>query len=869
MSVLRRLFRFSGRSRKDIATDVRDEIAFHLEMRVRELVDHGWSRDAAVQEARRQFGDVNTTAAYCRRLDVEKEKGMRMRRYAGELWQDLSYGARMLHRQPGHSAVALLTIALGIGATTLVFSVVYASLLAPLPYAHPERLMVVRLSIPDYADVRASTDAFEDSGVFASNLYMLEDEQVRGGVVSGRFFATLGVPALIGRAVDDSDGSAPVVVLSYGLWQRRFGADPQIVGRKAVLSGTPHTIVGVMPARFQFPSRTFQLWAGMAFTMAQVPEQSQNRGLRIFQAVGRLRPAIAASEAQAQFSTLAQRLAAAHPTTNTGVPLTLVSVRDRLVGDVRMALLIALGSVGCLLFIAAANVASLALARMTTRTQELAVRAAIGAGRSRIARQLVTESLLIAVCGGALGVLLSWWGLAALPSLIGNRVPHVEEVALNLPVLLVSAIAILLSGLLVAIVPVVQLSMTQIEPALRGGSRGGGEMRVGHRLRSVLVVAQISLAVVVLSASLVLTRSLVRLLQVDPGFTPDRLLTFNLPLIGVSSPGARAATTARALDAVAVLPGIESVGGATGLAPVTAQRGTGFELEGRSESPVEERRGYFIAASPGYFKTLGTRLVAGREFAMSDTEQAPRVVIVSKTLAQRFFPDGDAVGRRLRLLNQEQSNEWRTIVGVVADVRYQGLDDSDPPAVYTPFAQTPFPWIYVHVRTHGNPANAIEPIRRTVKSVDARLAVANPQPMTALVTESSADPRFRTTLVSLFGAIAMLLAAVGLHGVVAFGVARRTREIAIRLALGASVRSVRWRVIRHSLALAVVGVGVGLLGALWAGRLLADLLYETTPRDAGALVTVAALLLVVAVVASAVPARRATRIQPVDALRDV
>jgi putative ABC transport system permease protein len=366
-----------------------------------------------------------------------------------------------------------------------------------------------------------------------------------------------------------------------------------------------------------------------------------------------------------------------------------------------------------------------------------------------------------------------------------------------------------------------------------------------------------------------LTRSFVRLLQADPGFAPDRLLTFNLALMQQPTPGARTATMTRALEGLAALPGVEGVGGATGLPPITAQRGTSFEVEGTSDIPVEQRRGYFIAASPGYFRTLGTALLAGREFAPSDTERAPAVAVVSRTLARRFFREGDAVGRRLRLVNPEHSIEWRTIVGVVADVRYQGLDDVDPPVVYTPFAQTPFLWTYIYVRTVGDPAAVIASVRRVVKSVDARLAVANPQPMAELISESSADPRFRTTLVSLFAAVAMLLAAIGLHGVVAFAVARRAREIAIRVALGANASSVRWRVIRQALGLALAGVVFGLVGALWMGGVLTELLYETTPTDPVALGIVAVLLLVIAVAASIVPARRATRIQPVDALREV
>lgn len=867
MPFLRRLFRFSSRSRGDIARDVRDEIAFHLEMRARELMQRGWSREPAFREAERQFGDLEGTAAYCRRLDLEKERSMRIHHYLGELWQDLTYGARLLYRHPGHSVVALLTIAIGIGATTLVFSVVHAALLAPLPYAHAERLMVVRLSLPDHADVRESTDAFEDSGVFASNQYVLDDEQVLGGVVSAGFFRTLGVNAAIGRTFLESDSASPIVVLGHSLWQRRFGADPNVIGRTIVLSGNAHTVVGVMPPRFQFPSRAFQLWANMGFTMTLVPQQTRNRGLRIFQMVGRLRPDVTMLQAQAQFTALADRLASAYPDTNQGMTLTLVPILDRLVGDARLALLIALGAVGCLLFIACANVASLNLARITMRTHELAVRAAIGAGRWRIARQLFAESLFMSACGGAFGLILAYWGVTALPALVGNRVPRVEEATLSVPVLALSAAIVVLCGLLVASVPVLQLSISGLEPALKGGPRGG-ESPFGIRLRSALVVVQIGLAVVVLSGALVLTRSLVRLVQVNPGFAPDRLLTFHLLLINQPTPAARAAMAARALDAIASVPGVAGVGGATGLAPVTAQRATTFEVDGRTDVPLEERRGYFIATAPNHFTALSTPVLSGREFSPADTDRAEPVVAISKSLAERFFPDGSAVGRRLRLVNPEQSDSWRTIVGVVDDVRYQGLDDGDPPVVYTPFAQTPFPWIYVYVRAKGDPLALVEPLRRTVKSVDPQLVAASPQPMAELIANSSADPRFRTTLVALFAGAGVLLAAVGLHGLIAFAVARRAREIAIRLALGASASSVRWRVVKQSLLLAGTGLTLGLAAAFWTKRFLADLLYEVSPGDPVSHALAAALLLAVAVIASAVPARRATRIQPVEALRD-
>jgi putative ABC transport system permease protein len=862
------LFRFSTRTRRDVGNDVDDEIAFHLETRVQELIERGWTPEAARREASRQFGDVATAADYCRRLDEDREKSMRMRDWFAELWQDAFYALRLLYRQPGLSTVALLTIAIGIGAATVVFSVVYASLLAPLPYAQADRLMIVRTSLPDFADLRASANVFEESGSYASNQYMLDEEQVLGGVVTPGVFRALGVAPALGRVIDESDGPAPVVVLGHSIWRRRFGGDPDIVGRTIQLSGTGYTVLGVMPPRFQFPARTFQFWAGMGYAMTQMPQQAKNRALRIFQVVGRLHPNLTRTQAQAQLSALAEHLARTYPSTNAEVGLNLVSLEERVVGNVRGALLLALGAVGCLLLIACANVASLSLTRLSARSHELAVRSALGAGRWRIGRQLVTESLITAALGGLLGVLVAWWGLAALPGLIGNRVPRVDEVALSLPVLLAAIAAIVAGGLLVAIVPILHLSVTQIESLLRAGGRSGTDARFGVTLRSVLVVAQIAIAVVVVAGSLVMARSLVRLLTVDTGFSPDRLLTFNLPLVGHATPAGRAEAAARTLDAIAALPGVHAVGGATGLAPVTAQRSTVFEVEGKADAPLNQRSAYFIAASPGYFRALGTTFIAGRAFTPDDREGGQPVAVISQTLARRFFPDGDAIGRRLRVVNPEYSGDWRTIVGVVANVRYQGLDDSDPPVVYVSFAQTPFPWMYVHVRTAGDPMAALGTIRSTVRTVDPRLVLANPQPITALVSESSADPRFRTVLLSSFGAIAMVLSAIGLHGLIAFSVARRAREIAIRVALGASATSVRWRILRHALMLVSAGVGLGLAAAVALRGVLDGMLYETSPSDPAALATVTVLLLATAIAAAIVPARRATRIQPVDALRD-
>jgi predicted permease len=869
MARFRRPFGFPTRTGPDIRADVRDEIAFHLEMRTRELMERGWPADLARAEARRQFGDPDATADYCRRLDADKERGMHLQRYLDELRQDLTHGVRMLARQPALSATLLLTIALGIGATALVFSVVHTALLAPLPYAQADRLMHVRLSLPDYDDMRASATAFEQAGVWGSNLYMYEEEQILGGVVSPSLFATLGVAPLLGRVPAEGDGASPVVVLSHGFWRRRLGGDPHVIGKSIRLWNETYTVVGVMPPRFRFPSRAFELWVNIDYALTKASQQAQNRALRIFSAVGRLQPGVTPEQARSELAALSRRLQEAHPTTNDGFSLTPEPLRERLVGDSRTALLVALGAVAGLLIIACVNVANLMLARMTTRTQELAVRAALGAGRGRLARQLVTESFLIVFCGGAVGLLLSGWGVSALPRLIGDRVPLVDDVAVNVPVILVSLAAIVACGVLVGLAPVAQLSGGSVEPALRAGGRGNAGAPAGGRLRSTLVVVQIAVAVVVLSGGFVLTRSLIRLLNADTGFSADRVLAFHLLLLHQPTSEGRVHTAARTLETLAALPGVEAVGGATGLALVNAQRGTTFEVEGHADAAADRRRAYFIAASPGYVEALRVRLLAGRSFAATDSASSPSVAVVSQTLARRFFPDAAvAVGRRIRLVNPEYSGEWRTIVGVVADVRYQGLDDANAPVLYTPFAQTPFPWMYVHVRAVADPLASVNAIRAAVRSVDGRLIVGNPQAMTAVATESSADPRFRAALISSFAALAVILAAIGLHGLVSFGVARRTREIAIRVALGASLASIRRNVFRQALTLAAAGTALGLLGAQWAGRLLSTLLYETTPHDPAALAAVALLLFVVALAAGVAPARRALRIEPVEALRE-
>jgi putative ABC transport system permease protein len=791
------------------------------------------------------------------------------------LAQDLRYALRQLWRSPLFTTVAVATLALGIGANAAMFSLVHGVLLRPLPYPDADRLVTSGLSLPEFEELRDSVRAFDDVAVWASNLFTLGEssgttsggsEQVLAALVTKRFFPLLG-KASLGRALAPEDADRDVVVLSHRLWARRFGSDPGVLGRSLRLYGKPYEIVGVMPPEFQFPNGRFQFWLPLESAMAATPEQARNRTLRIFQALAHLRPGVTLAQAQAEVDGFARRLAREHPETNAEVTFPFGRVYESLVGDVRTALLVLMGVVALVLAIACANLANLLLVRAKSRERETAVRAALGAGRSRLLRQHLTESLVLAVLGGALGLVVAQGLLDVLPALTPFEIPRSATVRIDPAVLAFTAAIAVATGLLFGLAPAWLSARTNLNAGLHGGARGT-EGPGGRRLRGVLTSAEIALSLVLVIGAGLLVQSLVRLVRVDAGFRAESLLTFHVVFVmdGMRPVAQRAALAAEIAERLGAIPGVTAAGGGTGLPPVTPQRVVNFAVDGLETTPGDGRA-YFMAVTPRYFAALGAPTVEGRAFTERDGAGAPEVVILGRTLARHLFGGESALGRRIKLVHPEYGPAWRTVVGVVADVRYTGLAREAGDALYTPFAQTPFPWMYTMVRTVGRPEDLGSAVRQAVASVDPSLDVAALRPAEQVLAESVAQPRFNVVLVSAFAGLALALAGLGIYGVVSYSVAQRVREIGIRLALGASRAEVVRLVTGEGLRLAGAGIGVGLLGAAAATRLLEALLFEVRPLDLMTFLGSGVVLAAIALLASAVPAARAGRVDPAAALR--
>jgi len=781
---------------------------------------------------------------------------------------DVRYAVRVLGKAPGFTATAVLTLALGIGATTAIFSVVKAVVLEPLPYRDPDRLVVTRLSLPDYQDLQRSSRSFEQTAVWATNLYNIEagteDRQVLGGQFSTEVFPLLGAIPAAGRFFTAGDEQQRTVVLGYGLWQSLYGGDPAAVGRVIDLSGTPYTIVGVAARGFRFPSGETELWTNLGMIRTDARPQAENRGLRIFTALGRLAPSVTIEQARAELRSISAELSRTYPASNEGVVLQLDSLANRVIGDVRTPLFVLLAMVGLLLLIACANVANLMLARTAARDREMAIRSALGAARRRLIGQLAIESLIVALAGGACGLLLAMWAIDLVPTLLASRLPRAEAVRVDGIVLLVTLAVTVLTSLLFGMAPALQARgrTDALREAGRGVSGGTGQ----RRLRSAIVVVEVGLAIVVVVGAGLLVRSFVSLTTRDPGFDPDRLLSFNVHFLQLSDGAARGNAAAAVVERLSALPGVVAAGGATGLPAVTAQRGTRFEVEGRKLGPDEDGA-LFMAATPGNFEALRTPILSGRAFERTDTAGAQPVALINRTLANRVFAGVDPVGRRIRVVNPEYPGDWRTIVGVVGDVQYRDLDSETLPAIYTPFSQTPFPWLYAMVRTTGDPAALTRSIKEIVRSVDPGLGVANARPMTTVISGRVAEPRLNTLLVSTFALLALILASVGIYGVIAYSVSQRTHELGLRMALGAERSGVLAMIIREGVMMTSTGIIAGLGAAALGTRLMSDLLVGVSPRDPLTFAAGAVLLLSLAVLASYVPARRATRVDPMVALR--
>jgi putative ABC transport system permease protein len=808
------------------------------------------------------------------------------------LLQDLRYGMRMLVKNPGFTLVAVIALALGIGANTAIFSVVNGVLLRPLPYPDSSRLMSLyevdqrhlsnssTASYPDFFDWRAQNHTFERLAAYHDSEFTLtgidQPEHLIAEMVSYDLFPLLGVTPVLGRSFlpEEEKAGAHVVILSHQFWESRLGSDPKVVGSALTLNNRSYSVVGVMPAGFNFPlnSSPISIWTTIAPDAeaegGDKPMTAQ-RGSHFLEVIGRFKSGVTLAQASADMDVIAQGLAKQYPDTNGNRAA--VHVRpelEDLVGDIRPALLILFGAVGCVLLIACANVANLLLARATTRYKEIAIRASLGAGRWRVIRQLLSESVLLSLLGGAIGFLLAAWGVDVLLKLSPD-IPRLGQVRLDATVLVFTMLVSLLTGVIFGLAPAWQISKTDLSRTLKEGGRSSADAGRHNRLRGALVVAETAASVVLLAGAGLLITSYLRLRRVDPGFNPHHLLTFSFELPEARYPYARRIDFYNQfLARLQATPGIRSAASILPLPLSDSRISVSYEVEGRPVPKSDEPSAWFRVVSPKYFSTMGIRLIKGREFTERDDAQSPGVIVVNQEFARRVFPNQDPIGKHVKPgasgIGQAMMRE---IVGVVADVKHLSLARSDTPEYYVPYAQCLFDPMTIVARTQGDPRSVIPAVQDALHEQDKDLPVYEIRTMDDYLAASVSQPRFNTLLLGIFAGVALLLSAVGLYGVMAYTVVQRTHEIGVRMALGADGRDVLKMVLGRGLMLTLAGVAIGLAGAVALSRFLAGMLFAVQPHDPATLAGVSLVLIAVAALACYIPARRATRVDPMVALR--
>ncbi len=799
------------------------------------------------------------------------------------LIQDLRYGVRMLMKQPGFTLIAVLTLALGIGANTAIFSVVNSLLLRPLPYKEADRLVWIwgtnlkndipqeAASAPDYADWKSLNQSFAEMAALRRTSLILakggEPERLLGGAVSDGFFAALNAQPKLGRDFlpeEDKAGANRVIILSEALWKRRFNADPNIIGNTITLTGDLYTVVGVMPADFVHPLplnvQPTEFWTPLRINYTALNRRNDFLGV-----IARLKPKVTLSQAQADMTAIMNNLEQQYPATNNGWSAKVLTLHERFVGDVSKPLMVLMCAVCFLLLIACANVANLLLVRASTRRREISIRAALGASRARLTRQLLTESIVLSLIGGALGVLLAVWGLNFLLSLIPGDLPRLSEITLDNRALFFTLGIALAAGIIFGLVPALQSANPRLPDSLKDGGKDTANLGSSNYLRNGIAVAEIALALMLLAGAGLMTRSFLKLQDVNPGFDTSRVLTMQvqLPATKYKEDPQIVDFSAQLLNKLETMPGVEAAGLSRDV-PLGGGNFLSFVVEGKPRTPDDPIQDAEVhAVSPDYFKTMGIQLKRGDLFTAKDSLTSPGVVVIGEKLAARYFGDEDPIGKRVTL----DGTNWLKIVGIVADIRNEALNTEPYPQMYAPIVQQPSRTFFVVLRGTSEAATLAPVARAQLRELDASVPLFNIRTMNQILADSIAAPRFNALLIVVFAVLALILASVGIYGVISYSVAQRRHEIGIRMALGAKPLDIQQMVVGQGFKLALAGIAIGLLSLFLLTRLMSTLLFEVSATDSITFISVSLILTIVALVACFVPARRAAKTDPMVALR--